>query len=363
MNHRKSTTPRSISRKTALIAGAAGLFAASAAFTIPAANADDGSNAKPTASTTKAAKLVHSLGTHSTAGAYYDAKAHNMVVNVTNNKAAKMVRDAGAKAKTVERSTAKLATVHNKIDKKLDVGGTAYGPDTKSNKIVITADKSVTGAKAAKLKKVAASLGDAVRVEHTQGKFQKYIAGGDAIWGSGARCSAGFNVTVDGKPAMITAGHCGAEVKEWFEDEGNSNKIGDTKDFKFPGNDYALVTYADGVDHPSEVNTYGDGSQKITKAAEAKVGEKVKRSGSTTQVHGGEVQALDQTVDYGDGDKVDGLIKTDVCAEPGDSGGALYDGESAIGLTSGGSGDCSAGGTTFFQPVPDALDALGAEIG
>ncbi|MCY0932018.1 trypsin-like serine protease, partial [Streptomyces sp. H27-H1] len=46
---------------------------------------------------------------------------------------------------------------------------------------------------------------------------------------------------------------------------------------------------------------------------------------------------------------------TNVCAEPGDSGGALYDGTKALGITSGGSGNCSVGGTTFYQPVPEAL--------
>ena len=49
-------------------------------------------------------------------------------------------------------------------------------------------------------------------------------------------------------------------------------------------------------------------------------------------------------------------------AEPGDSGGALFDGSAALGLTSGGSGDCSSGGETFFQPVPAALSAEGASI-
>ena len=60
---------------------------------------------------------------------------------------------------------------------------------------------------------------------------------------------------------------------------------------------------------------------------------------------------------------VNGLIDTDVCAEPGDSGGSLFDGSSAVGLTSGGSGDCSSGGETFFQPATSALSALGASIG
>ena len=86
------------------------------------------------------------------------------------------------------------------------------------------------------------------------------------------------------------------------------------------------------------------------------------RSGSTTQVHDGEVTGLNATVNYQEG-SVEGLIQTNVCAEPGDSGGALFAGDTALGLTSGGSGDCSSGGETFFQPVPEALTAYGAEIG
>lgn len=115
--------------------------------------------------------------------------------------------------------------------------------------------------------------------------------------------------------------------------------------------------------HPSEVNLYNGSTQPITKAGEATVGMSVTRSGSTTQVHDGEVTALDATVNYGNGDIVNGLIQTTVCAEPGDSGGSLFSGDTAIGLTSGGSGDCSSGGETFFQPVPEALSAFGAEIG
>ena len=64
--------------------------------------------------------------------------------------------------------------------------------------------------------------------------------------------------------------------------------------------------------------------------------------------------ALNATVNYAEG-TVTGLIRTTVCAEPGDSGGSLYSGTVAYGLTSGGSGNCSSGGTTFFQPVTEAL--------
>jgi streptogrisin B len=72
--------------------------------------------------------------------------------------------------------------------------------------------------------------------------------------------------------------------------------------------------------------------------------------------------ALNQTVNCGGGDIVSGLIRTSVCAEPGDSGGPLCAGTVAYGLTSGGSGNCSSGGTTFFQPVVEALNAYGVNV-
>ena len=85
-------------------------------------------------------------------------------------------------------------------------------------------------------------------------------------------------------------------------------------------------------------------------------------AGSTTGIHSGRVTALNVSVRYQGGGKVDGMIQTTVCAEPGDSGGPLYDGTKALGITSGGSGDCRTGGTTFFQPVREAANAYGVTI-
>ena len=94
------------------------------------------------------------------------------------------------------------------------------------------------------------------------------------------------------------------------------------------------------------VNLYNGSTQPIDSADGGQVGENVRRSGRTTQVHCGSVTGLDATVDYGNGEVVYGLIQTDVCAEPGDSGGPLFDGSTGVGTTSGGSGDCSSGGET-----------------
>jgi len=103
------------------------------------------------------------------------------------------------------------------------------------------------------------------------------------------------------------------------------------------------------------------GGQDITSSGTPAVGSTVTRRGSTTGIHSGTVQQLNATVRYAEG-TVTGLIRTTVCAEPGDSGGSLYRGTVAFGLTSGGSGNCTSGGTTFFQPVTEPLSVFGLHV-
>ncbi len=314
-------------------------------------------------SAAQAGELAQRIGVElpaGTAGSYYDAAAHKLVVNVLDRATADAVTAAGAEARTVTRSTAELAAARATLNAEAAVPGTAWAVDPRSNKVVVTVDSTVRGERLAKLEKVVAGLGDRVTVKRTAGKIRPLIAGGDAIWGSGVRCSLGFNVTKGGKPYFLTAGHCGNASSTWSASQGGS-RIGSNETASFPGHDYALVRYTSSTAHPSAVDLYDGSAQNITRAGEATVGEQVRRSGSTTQVHDGQVTALDVTVNYEEG-QVDGLIGTTVCAEPGDSGGALFDGDTALGLTSGGSGDCSSGGETFFQPVPAALQAVGAQL-
>lgn len=62
-----------------------------------------------------------------------------------------------------------------------------------------------------------------------------------------------------------------------------SQDIGTNARSSFPGNDHGLVKYTAEVDHPSEVDLCDGSSRQITGAAEATVGMKVTRSGSTTR--------------------------------------------------------------------------------
>ncbi|MFI0981541.1 S1 family peptidase [Streptomyces sp. NPDC021093] len=359
---------RRIPKRRAAAVGTAVVALVATGITFQAANASEGVAPAPTLKSLSvasagqlASSLTKQLGTD-VAGSYYDAKAKSLVVNVTDEAAAETVRTAGGKARIVQHTLAELKSARTALAGRASIPGTSWATDPVSNKIVVTADRTVKGAALAKLNKAVEELGSKVRLKHSKGEFKPLVAGGDAIYGASARCSLGFNVTKGGEPYFLTAGHCTADIKSWSDKQGGS-EIGTTADSKFPGNDYGLVKYTGDTPHPSEVNLYNGSAQAITKAGDATVGQKVTRSGSTTQVHDGEVTGLDATVNYGNGQVVNGLIQTTVCAEPGDSGGALFAGDTALGLTSGGSGDCSAGGETFFQPVPAALAATGTEIG
>ena len=258
----------------------------------------------------------------------------------------------------VEARGDRLATAMARLDRAIPFAGTAWGVDTAAGQVLVTVDSSVTGARLALVRSTVASLGTSARLVVVAGTFHVDISGGDAIYGSKYRCSLGFNVTKGSAHYFLTAGHCGKVETTWWTSANHTTLLGNTTGFTFPGKDYAIVQYASSyTNYPSTA-----GNQSITHAANAFVNESVTRRGSTTGVHTGKVTALNVTVHYQSGGTVRGLIQTTVCAEPGDSGGPLYDGTAAIGLTSGGSGDCRSGGTTFFQPVTAALSAYGVTI-
>jgi S1-C subfamily serine protease len=248
------------------------------------------------------------------------------------------------------------------LERSIPFGGTAIGIDASTNQVVVTVDSSVVGAQLASVKAAVSSFGSEARLEFVAGTFQTDAAiGGDAIYGTKYRCSLGFNVRNGSTYYFLTAGHCGKVEPTWWTSttHNTTTLLGSTVSATFPGKDYALVQYASTY----AVDTKGlAGNVDIASAANAFVGESVTRDGSTTGIHSGTVTALNVTVRYQAGGVVRGLIQTTVCAEPGDSGGPLYDGTKAIGLTSGGSGDCKKGGTTFFQPVVAALLAYGVSV-
>ena len=300
-----------------------------------------------------AASLDSRLGARD-AGSYLDSSG-KVVVNVTDATTAAEVKASGATPRFVARSGATLAAADNSLKADLKTPGTAFAVDPVSNQVVVSVDETVTGAKLAAVKATVAKLGDAARLETVSGKLSIKISGGDAIYApSGGRCSLGFNVRSGSTYYFLTAGHCTNISSTWTN---GSTTLGTRAGSSFPGNDYGIVRYT----NTTITKTGGVGSIDITSAATPSVGATVYRRGSTTGTRSGRVTALNSTVNYAEG-SVSGLIRTTVCAQPGDSGGPLYSGSTAHGLTSGGSGNCSTGGVTYFQPVTEALNAYGVSI-
>ncbi|WP_435606448.1 S1 family peptidase [Streptomyces ardesiacus] len=363
-------------RRAAMAAG--GVIAlGAAALLLPHANAaqDGGSPDEAAAPRTLkaadapdlAARLAGLLG-DTFAGSYYDSGARRLVVNVVpgdDDEAVVRAKRAGAEVREVDNSMGELRSGARTLKSEASIPGTSWAIDPRTNRILVTADSTVTGDRWDRLESTVEGLGSGMAtIRRSAGTFTTFVSGGDAVFGGGARCSLGFNVTAgDGSPAFLTAGHCGVAAAQWSDAQGG-RPIATVDRAVFPGQgDFALVRYDDpATDAPSEVNL-GDQTLPISGAAEATVGQEVFRMGSTTGLADGRVLGLDATVNYPEG-TVTGLIQTDVCAEPGDSGGSLFTRDGvAIGLTSGGSGDCTTGGETFFQPVTTALNAVGATLG
>ncbi|MFG3320836.1 S1 family peptidase [Streptomyces sp. NPDC048171] len=308
------------------------------------------------------AGLVSELGDERTAGHWVGADGRP-VVAVTDERTAETVRRAGAEAKVVRHSMSELRSATSTLRSAPRVPGTAWALDYRSNEVVVRGDRTVSTPDWSRLTGVAEGIGGFVRMERTEGAFTTRLNGAVPILSTAGRCSAGFNVTDGRSEFILTAGHCGPTGSVWFRDGGGDRQVGKTVAGSFPGDDFSLVEYANGkAGDGADVVAVGDGKGvRITGTGEPAVGQRVFRSGSTSGLRDGQVTALDATVNYPEG-TVSGLIETDVCAEPGDSGGPMFSEGVALGVTSGGNGDCAKGGTTFFQPLPEAMESLGVRL-
>jgi streptogrisin C len=294
------------------------------------------------------------------AGSRFDDASGKLLVNVADPSRAAEVTSAGALVKVVEHSAAELNAEKSKLDRGITsrpTSVTGWYVDETANDVVVSVygndSTAVTWAK---------GLGANVRIEKLAERPQTLwnLISGQAIRTGGARCSLGFNARSGNTRYVITAGHCTNIGSSW---SGSGGTIGTRSASSFPGNDYGRITVTSSAAvSTNDVDRYSASSSdaQVTGASGGNNNAAVCRSGSTTGWHCGRITGLNQQVCYQEG-CVNQTIRTNVCAEPGDSGGALVtspnsEGQvTALGLTSGGSGNCSSGGTTFYQPIIEAL--------
>jgi len=254
-------------------------------------------------------------------------------------------------------STASVSGAASEVES-LGIAGTTWAVDERTGELRVLADSTVTDADLARLRRATASSAGAMTLERLDGRLRTLLSGGDGIYTAGWRCSAGVNVQSGSTYYFVTAGHCTDGASTWYTSSAMTTVIGSTTGTSFPGNDFGVVQYSNpAVPRPGTIGTVD-----VTGTATAYVGQSVCRRGATTGVHCGVVTALNATVNYGGGTIVSGLIRTSICAEPGDSGGPLYAGDKVIGILSGGSGNCASGGTTYYQPIQEVLSAYGLSV-
>ena len=289
------------------------------------------------------------------AGSLFDTNTHELTVLLTDAEAAAAVEATGAETSVVTHGTEGLAEIIEDLDRAGAPNGVVgWYPDVESDTVVIEATDP---AKAEDLLEDANVDASAVQVEETDETPQLYadIVGGDAFHMGGGRCSIGFAATDSaGNDGFVTAGHCGTVGTSAQSADGTGS--GTFEQSVFPGNDAAFVAATSNWTVTNLVNTYGGGTQVVNGSTPAPVGSTVCRSGSTTGWHCGTIEARGQTVSYPEG-TVQDLTRTNVCAEPGDSGGSFISDDQAQGMTSGGSGNCTSGGTTYYQEVTPALNS------
>lgn len=293
------------------------------------------------------------------AGAWLDADQH-LIVAVTDAKEANRIRALGATPRVVEHSAGELSavlTALDRADRPSPSHVTGWYVDVEANEVVVEALPNSLGAAQRFVRSAGVDAGT-VRIEVTTQRPRLFydVRGGDAYYPGNSRCSIGFSVN----GGFVTAGHCGGvgTTTRGY----NQVTQGVVRGSRFPGNDYAWVEVNSNWTPTPLVNRYS-GSETVTVAGsqEAAVGASVCRSGSTTGWRCGTIQAKNQTVNYSQG-TVNGLTRTSACAEPGDSGGSWLAGQQAQGVTSGGSGNCTSGGTTYFQPIWPILSAYGRTL-
>ncbi|MGY0236577.1 S1 family peptidase [Longispora urticae] len=287
-------------------------------------------------------------------GGYISADGKSYQVGVLNEAQAAKVRAAGGEPVAVTRTEKQLDAIRDRLGTVLKGTEVPYWyTDVTTNTVVVKAHPAAV-ARTRSLVATAGVEASAVRVVETTEAPRPLIdvVGGNAYYiGSGTRCSVGFSVTT----GFVTAGHCGTTGASTTQPSGSFAGS------SFPGNDYAFVRTAAGNTPRGLVNNYSGGNVTVAGSSEAAVGSSICRSGSTTGWHCGTIQSRNASVTYPQG-TITGLIQTNVCAEPGDSGGSAISGSQAQGVTSGGSGNCSSGGTTFFQPVNEILQTYGLTL-
>lgn len=324
-------------------------------------------------------RTVDRLGPSRTGGAYLDGHGR-AVITVTTRRAAEQARSAGTTTRAVTYSLSRLRQVQRALDGYAAAHGAGavqeWHIDVVRNRVDITAPSAPANSATRHFLDFATSFGAIVSIKSVESTIRPasgVLLSSDSItFNNRLACSVGFNAVNDrGQAIILTAGHCLESATAAYR----GSLIGTTSSVDYPVTDFGAVQTdtANWIPEPA-VNKYDGTARAVLGISQPPVGTQVCKASSTTGWTCGTIQAYDQTVNYGNGNIVYGLVRFSACVEPGDSGGAVMDGSSAVGLISGAQFFTVGGGTelcggavgepnvSFYQPIGPVLDALGARL-
>jgi streptogrisin C len=279
---------------------------------------------------------------------------------------------AGVEYRQARRSLAELQSSKAQLDvvaqQRVPTGVYGWHVDVPTNSVVVSIAR---GAQRAGIDFVAASGADvrAVRFE-TMGSAPRPLAtfqGGSEYLsnhdGSYYYCSVGFSVTHSTGQGFATAGHCGSagDGAYYLVSRRTVSPIGSFAASVFPNADRAWVRVDNGHTLLPSVSGYGKGDVTVRGSTEAAIGAALCRSGRTTGWKCGVIEAKNVSVTYAEG-TVNGMTRTNVCAEGGDSGGAfITSAGQGQGVLSGGNYSCKGNqaslAKSYFYPLNPLLQA------
>lgn len=111
------------------------------------------------------------LGVDRTAGSFVDEHTARVILNVTSSAAAETALREGVQTRLVERSTAQLRKVRAHLEHTARIAGTGWATDPVHDKIAVSADATVSGARLDQLEKALKPLGEAVALTRVAGSY------------------------------------------------------------------------------------------------------------------------------------------------------------------------------------------------
>jgi streptogrisin C len=282
----------------------------------------------------------------------------------------------GSELRNVRNTLAQLNAAKRELDLtaaqagKAPAGVYGWNVDVRTNSVTLDV---APGARKAAIDFVAASGADVRTIrfntmESAPRPLVTFDGGSEYLSQSGGSyyyCSVGFGVTKSGAQGYVTAGHCGNAGDRTYVLANRRTigaQIGQFQSSTFGNSgDFAYVSHTTG----NTTNAYVKGVGPVRGQNVAAIGAAVCRSGRTTGVKCGTIEAYNTTVNYAEG-AVSGMTRVKVCAEGGDSGGSFISGDQAQGVLSGGNYSCKGGqaslATSYFQPVAEILQSNGLTL-